>query len=91
VGVYRDMSFYPVPAYAVEELLWLGMGPWVFNIMGLFVLLTLAVPALIWLGQPPSAAATVLNSRGLVLIALRGPLQPHVPAAGAPNGPPTFP
>jgi hypothetical protein len=42
---------YPVPAYAVEELLRLGMGPWVFNIMGLFVVLTLAVPALIWLMQ----------------------------------------
>ncbi|MET1087983.1 MAG: OpgC domain-containing protein [Arthrobacter sp.] len=42
---------YPVPAYAVGELLRLGMGPWVFNIMGLFVVLTLAVPALIWLLQ----------------------------------------
>jgi hypothetical protein len=42
---------YPVPAYAVGELLRLGMGPWVFNIMGLFVVLTLAVPALVWLLQ----------------------------------------
>lgn len=42
---------YPVPTYAITELLRLGMGPWVFNIMGLFVVLTLTVPALIWLMQ----------------------------------------
>lgn len=40
---------YPPPWYAVRSLLLLEMGPWVFNIMGLFVVLSLLVPALMWL------------------------------------------
>lgn len=40
---------YPPPWYAVKQLLLLEMGPWVFNIMGLFVVLSLLVPALMWL------------------------------------------
>lgn len=42
---------YPPPWYAVRDLLTLSMGPWVFNIMGLFVVLTLLVPAIVWLLQ----------------------------------------
>ncbi|XYX74286.1 OpgC domain-containing protein [Clavibacter nebraskensis] len=40
---------YPPPWYAIRDLLLLRMGPWVFNIMGLFVVLTLLVPAIVWL------------------------------------------
>ncbi len=40
---------YPPPWYAVRSLLLLEMGPWVFNIMGLFVVLALLLPALMWL------------------------------------------
>jgi hypothetical protein len=40
---------YPPPGYAVRQFLLLEMGPWVFNIMGLFVVLSLLVPALMWL------------------------------------------
>lgn len=40
---------YPVPVYVIEQLVRLDMGPWVYNIMGLFVVLTLAVPPLMWL------------------------------------------
>jgi hypothetical protein len=40
---------YPPPGYAVRQFLLLQMGPWVFNIMGLFVVLSLLVPALMWL------------------------------------------
>jgi len=40
---------YPPPWYAVKQFLTLQMGPWPFNIMGLFVVLSLAVPALMWL------------------------------------------
>lgn len=40
---------YPPPWYAVRQLLLLEMGPWVFNIMGLFVVLSALVPALMWL------------------------------------------
>ncbi|WGL50589.1 OpgC domain-containing protein [Nocardioides sp. BP30] len=40
---------YPPPWYAVKELLLLEIGPWVFNIMGLFVVLSLALPAVMWL------------------------------------------
>ena len=35
---------YPPPWYAVKQLLLLEMGPWVFNIMGLFVVLSLLLP-----------------------------------------------
>ncbi|WP_104118590.1 OpgC domain-containing protein [Arthrobacter sp. B1805] len=38
---------YPPPAYAVRDLLLLNMGPWAFNIMGLYVVLTLTVPLLV--------------------------------------------
>lgn len=40
---------YPPPWYAVRQFLLLEMGPWPFNIMGLFVVLSLAYPALMWL------------------------------------------
>jgi hypothetical protein len=40
---------YPPPAYAVRQFLLLEMGPWVFTIMGLFVVLSLLVPLLMWL------------------------------------------
>jgi hypothetical protein len=40
---------YPPPWYAVKQLLLIEMGPWVFNIMGLFIVLSLALPALMWL------------------------------------------
>ncbi|WP_394249599.1 OpgC domain-containing protein [Arthrobacter pityocampae] len=38
---------YPPPGYAVRDLLLLAMGPWAFNIMGLYVVLTLTVPLLV--------------------------------------------
>ena len=38
---------YPPAGYAVRDLLLLAMGPWAFNIMGLYVVLTLTVPLLI--------------------------------------------
>jgi hypothetical protein len=40
---------YPPPWYAVKQLLLLQMGPWVFNIMGLFVVLSLLLPPMMWL------------------------------------------
>ena len=40
---------YPPPWYAVRQLLLLEMGPWPFNIMGLFVVLSVTIPAAIWL------------------------------------------
>ena len=40
---------YPPPWYAVRQFLQLEMGPWPFNIMGLFVVLSLAIPAAMWL------------------------------------------
>lgn len=40
---------YPPPWYAVKQLLLLEMGPWVFNIMGLFVVLSLVLPLCMWL------------------------------------------
>jgi hypothetical protein len=40
---------YPPPWYAVRQLLLLEMGPWPFNIMGLFVVLSVTIPGAIWL------------------------------------------
>lgn len=40
---------YPPPWYAVRELLTLHMGPWVLNVLGLFVVLTALMPAFAWL------------------------------------------
>lgn len=40
---------YPMPWYALKQLLLLEMGPWVFNIMGLFVVLSLLLPLMMWL------------------------------------------
>jgi hypothetical protein len=40
---------YPPPWYAVRQFLLIEMGPWPFNIMGLFVVLSLTIPALVWL------------------------------------------
>ncbi|MHA7209732.1 OpgC domain-containing protein [Arthrobacter sp. MDT1-65] len=38
---------YPPAGYALRDLLLLAMGPWAFNIMGLYVVLTLTVPLLV--------------------------------------------
>jgi hypothetical protein len=40
---------YPPPWYAVRQFLQLEMGPWPFNIMGLFVVLSVTIPAAMWL------------------------------------------
>jgi hypothetical protein len=48
-GNFPRLLDYPPPWYAVKQFLRLEMGPWVFNIMGLFVVLSLLVPALMWL------------------------------------------
>ncbi|NRQ50556.1 OpgC domain-containing protein [Aeromicrobium stalagmiti] len=48
-GNFPRLFDYPPPWYAVQQFLLLEMGPWVFNIMGLFVVLSLLVPALMWL------------------------------------------
>lgn len=45
----QQLLDYPPPWYAVKQLLLLQIGPWVFNIMGLFVVLSLLLPALMWL------------------------------------------
>lgn len=39
---------YPPPWYAIRQFLLLEMGPWPFNIMGLFVVLSLLIPVLMW-------------------------------------------
>ncbi|MBT2501272.1 OpgC domain-containing protein [Curtobacterium sp. ISL-83] len=39
---------YPPPWYAIRQFLLLEMGPWPFNIMGLFVVLSLLIPAFMW-------------------------------------------
>lgn len=39
---------YPVPGYAFRQLLLLEMGPWQFNVMGLYVVLLLVTPVLLW-------------------------------------------
>lgn len=40
---------YPPPWYAVKQLLLIEMGPWVFNIMGLFIVLSLLLPPMMFL------------------------------------------
>lgn len=56
---------YPPPWYAVRQLLLLEMGPWPFNIMGLFVVLSLAYPALMWLIRRRMWWLVLLGSWGL--------------------------
>lgn len=40
---------YPPPGYAARDLLLLGMGPWVLNVLGLFAVLIAISPLLLWL------------------------------------------
>lgn len=42
----EQLFAYPPPWYAIKQFLLLEMGPWVFNIMGLFVVLSLLLPIL---------------------------------------------
>ncbi|MFY0407211.1 OpgC domain-containing protein [Solicola sp. PLA-1-18] len=48
-GNFPRLLDYPPPGYAVRQLLLLEMGPWVFNIMGLFIVLSLLLVPLAWL------------------------------------------
>lgn len=52
---------YPPPNYALRQFFTLQMGPWVFNIMGLFVVLSVLLPLMMWL---------VRRGRWWVLLAL---------------------
>ncbi len=56
---------YPPPWYAVRQFLLLEMGPWPFNIMGLFIVLSLTVPVLMWLLRRGAWWAILLVSWGL--------------------------
>ncbi len=56
---------YPPPWYAVRQFLGLEMGPWPFNIMGLFVVLSLAVPPIMWLIRRKLWWVVLLVSWGL--------------------------
>lgn len=55
----RHLFDYPPPWFAVRELLTLDMGPWVLNVLGLFVVMTAIVPLLM-----------VLLTRGLWWVVL---------------------
>jgi hypothetical protein len=44
----HQLLAYPPPWFAVKQFLLLEMGPWPFNIMGLFVVLSIAVPFVMW-------------------------------------------
>ncbi|MDJ1113546.1 OpgC domain-containing protein [Microbacterium dauci] len=59
---------YPPPWYAVRQFLLLEMGPWPFNIMGLFVVLSLAYPALMWLIKRKLWWVLLIGSWGLYLV-----------------------
>ncbi|MDO9379226.1 MAG: OpgC domain-containing protein [Nocardioidaceae bacterium] len=48
-GNFPRLLDYPPPWYAVRQLLLLEMGPWVFNIMGLFIVLSALLVPLAWL------------------------------------------
>jgi hypothetical protein len=61
---------YPPPWYAIQQFLLLEMGPWPFNIMGLFVVLSLAVPALMWLIRRKMWWVVLLVSWALYFVAL---------------------
>ena len=41
------LSDYPVPGFVIRDLLRLQLGPWQFNVMGLYVVLMLAAPLLL--------------------------------------------
>lgn len=45
----RHLFDYPPPWFAVRELLTLHMGPWVLNVLGLFVVMTALAPLFMWL------------------------------------------
>ncbi|MGU3437507.1 OpgC domain-containing protein [Actinomycetes bacterium M1A6_2h] len=59
---------YPPPWYAVRDLLLIRMGPWVFNIMGLFVILSLLVPILLWMLRRRLVLVVLTLSAGLYVV-----------------------
>jgi hypothetical protein len=59
---------YPPPWYAVRQFLLLEMGPWPFNIMGLFVVLSLTYPALMWLIKRKLWWVVLIGSWSLYLV-----------------------
>lgn len=71
---------YPPPWYAVRQLLLLEMGPWPFNIMGLFVVLSLAYPALMWLIRRRLWWVVLAGSWALYLLHVFVPEYPRLPS-----------
>ncbi len=68
---------YPPPWFAIRQFLLLEMGPWPFNIMGLFVVLSLFIPLCMWVIKRGFWWALLVVSWGLyVLQALVPELRP---------------
>ncbi|MEV7934477.1 OpgC domain-containing protein [Curtobacterium sp. NPDC089185] len=56
---------YPPPWFAIRQFLLLEMGPWPFNIMGLFVVLSLFIPLCMWVVRRGFWWALLVVSWGL--------------------------
>ncbi|MBF4590622.1 OpgC domain-containing protein [Curtobacterium sp. VKM Ac-1395] len=68
---------YPPPWYAIRQFLLLEMGPWPFNIMGLFVVLSLFIPPLLWVIRRGFWWAVLAGSWALYVVqALNPSFQP---------------
>ncbi|MET3636768.1 OpgC domain-containing protein [Curtobacterium oceanosedimentum] len=64
---------YPPPWYAIRQFLLLEMGPWPFNIMGLFVVLSLFIPVFMWVIKRGFWWALLLVSWGLYAFQVLNP------------------
>lgn len=71
---------YPPPWYAVRQFLLLEMGPWPFNIMGLFVVLSLTIPALAWVLRRGGWWAILLVSWALYVFQALNPAFTPIPS-----------
>lgn len=73
---FERLFDYPPPWYAVRQLLLIEMGPWVFNIMGLFIVLSLALPLLMFLVKRRLWWLMLAGSWVLFVINYRSPVHP---------------
>ncbi|WIB00867.1 OpgC domain-containing protein [Curtobacterium sp. MCBA15_012] len=64
---------YPPPWFAIKQFLLLEMGPWPFNIMGLFVVLSLFIPVFMWVIRRGFWWALLLVSWGVYVFQALNP------------------
>ena len=74
-GNLNEIISYPVPNYVFADVLLLRIGPWQFNVIGLYVVLLLVAPFILWVLRRHLAWVVLAASWGMYLLSSIHPIR----------------